>query len=57
MYKTLYEICGERIEKIGETTQMYLTTYLQYLCYLVDKDEAEEEEHKFQEQQRKLKKH
>jgi hypothetical protein len=53
--KTLYEICDDDITKVEKATQIYLTTYLQFLCYMMDKGEAEEEEWKFQEQQRKLK--
>ena len=52
--KTLYEICDEKIEKVREVYQIYLMDYLQYLSYLIDKQQADEEEDKFQETQREL---
>ena len=51
--KTLYEVCDERIEKIGEIYQLYLNDYLQYLSYMIEKAEVEREEDKFQETLRK----
>lgn len=53
--KTLYEICDEKIEKIGEVYQTYLSDFLQYMTYLIDKQQADDEEDKFQEQLRKAK--
>lgn len=53
-WKTFYEICGEKIEKVRENYQLYLTDYLQFLSYLIDKNEAEKQEDEFQEQRRKL---
>ena len=55
-FKTLYEIADEKIEKVGEIYQLYLSDYLQYLSYLIDKGEAEREEDKYQEQLRAAKK-
>ena len=54
--KTLYEICDEKIEKVGEVYQLYVSDYLQYLSYLIDKGEAERQEDEFQETLRKAKK-
>lgn len=54
--KTLYEICDEKIEKVGEVYQIYLSDFLQYMTYLIDKQQAEDEEDKYQEVLRKAKK-
>ena len=53
--KTLYEIADEKIEKVGEVYQMYLSDYLQFLSYLIDKGEAERLEDEFQDQLRAAK--
>ena len=53
--KTLYEVCDEKIEKVGEIYQYYLSDYLQFLGYLMDKQEAERLEDEFQENLRKAK--
>lgn len=55
--KTLYEICDEKIEKVGEVYQYYLADYLQFLSYLIDKGEAQKAQDEFEEQIRKAKKH
>jgi hypothetical protein len=49
----LYEIADEKIEKVGEIYQFYLSDYLQFLSYLIDKQEAERQEDEFQELRRK----
>ena len=54
--KTLYEICDEKIEKVGTVYQYYLNDYLQFLSYLIDKGEADRLEDEFQENLRKAKK-
>ena len=54
--KTLYEIADEKIEKVGEIYQFYLSDYLQFLSYLIDKGEADRKEDEFQETLRKAKK-
>lgn len=54
--KTLYEICDEKIEKVGEVYQHYLADYLQFLSYLIDKGEAQKAQDEFEEQLRKAKK-
>ena len=51
--KTLYEVCDEKIEKVGEVYQYYLADYLQFLSYLIDKGEADRAEDEFQELRRK----
>lgn len=53
--KTLYEICDEKIGKVREVYQEYLSDYFQLLSYLIEKREAEEEEDKFQDNLRKAK--
>lgn len=53
--KTLYEICDEKIEKIGEIYQFYLNDYLQYLSFRLEKAQVDEEEDKFQDQLRAAK--
>ena len=55
MEKTLFEAAGEDPLKAIEIKQMYLTDYLVWLYYMIDKGEADEEEDKFQEQLRKAK--
>lgn len=52
-FKTLYEVANEKIEKVGEIYQLYLSDYLQYLSYLIDKGEAERVEDAWQEARRK----
>ena len=52
----MYEISDEKIEKVREVYQLYLNDYLTFLSYLIDKQEAEREEDKFQDQLRKMKK-
>ena len=54
--KTLYEICDEKIEKVGEVYQIYLSDFLQYMTYLIDKQQAEDEEERFQQNLRNAKK-
>lgn len=52
-FKTFYEICDEKIEKIGEVNQIYLNDFLQYLSYMYEKQEVEEIEDKFQDARRR----
>lgn len=49
-------MADEKIEKIAEINQQYLNDTLTFLSYLITKQEAEEEEDKFQENLRKAKK-
>lgn len=50
---TLYQTAHEKIEEVGKVTQIYLTDYLQFLSYMIEKSIAEEAEDKFQELRRK----
>ena len=54
--KTLYEIADEKIEKVGRVYQIYLNDYLQYLSYMIEKRQVDDEEDKFQENLRMVKK-
>ena len=49
-------MCDSKIEKVKEIYQEYLTDYLQFLSYLIDKGEAEEAQEKFDEERRKARK-
>ena len=48
-------MAGEKIDKINQTKQEYLTDFLTLLSYLIQKGEMEENEEKFQQQMRKAK--
>jgi hypothetical protein len=48
-------MCNEEITKIGEVYQIYLVDFLQYLSWSIDRQEAEKEQDKFEEQLRKAK--
>ena len=52
---TVYEIADEKIEKIGEIYQIYVNDFLQYLTYMIQKQEMQQDEDSFQEQLRKAK--
>lgn len=56
MEKTLFEAAGEDPLKTIEIKQMYLTDFMVWLSYMIEKGEAEEEEDKFQENLRKARK-
>ena len=45
----------ETLHKIGEVYQTYLSDFLQYMTYLIDKQQAEDEEEKYQDTLRKAK--
>lgn len=47
-------MADEKIEKIAQVAQIYLTTFLNYLAYSIDKGEAEHAQYKFDEQRRKM---
>lgn len=53
--RTLYDIAEKKIEKIEKIYQTYLNDFLQLLTFMIDEQQAEEEEDKFQEQLRKTK--
>lgn len=56
MEKTLFEAAGEDPLKAIEIKQMYLTDFMVWLSYMIEKGEAEEEEEKFQDNLRKARK-
>ena len=49
-------MADEKIEKITGIYQIYLTTFLNFVSYSIDKSEAEEAQYKFDEQRRKAQK-
>lgn len=53
--KTLYEIADEKIEKVGEIYQIYLNDYFQYLSYMIEKADMDDDEQAFQDALRKAK--
>lgn len=46
--KTLFELADEKIEKVAQVKQEYLTDTLTFLTYLIAKQEMEESEDRFQ---------
>lgn len=52
---TIYEIADEKIEKVGEIYQIYVNDFLQYLTYMIQKQEMQDGEDTFQDQMRKAK--
>jgi hypothetical protein len=46
-------MANEEITKVAQINQIYLTDFLEFLTYLIQKGEADEEEDKFQERRRK----
>lgn len=56
LQRTFYVLCEEKVEKIPEIAQTNLTDALMFLSYMKDKNDAEYEQEKFDEIQRKLKK-
>lgn len=50
-----YQMCNEEITKIGEIYQIYLADFLQYLSWSIEKQDAEREQEKYEEQLRKSK--
>ena len=55
MQKIVFEMADNKITKVAEVNQQYLTDFLVFLTYLIQKGEMEEEEDKFQEMIRKAK--
>jgi hypothetical protein len=55
--KTLFELADEKIEKVAQIKQEYLTDILFYLTYLIKKGEMEKKEDKWQENRRRAMKH
>lgn len=55
MQKIVFDMANSKIEKVAEINQQYLSDFLTFLTYLIQKGEMEEEEEKFQETLRKAK--
>lgn len=53
--KVVFDLADSKIEKVAEINQQYLTDFLTFLTFLIQKGEADEEEDKFQETLRKAK--
>ena len=53
--KVVFEMADEKIDKIAEVNQQYITDFLTFLTYLIQKGEMQEIEDKYQEQLRKAK--
>ena len=53
--KVLFDLADEKIEKVAQVKQEYLTDTLLFLTYLIKKGEMEEKEDSFQENLRKAK--
>lgn len=51
--KILFELADEKIEKVAEVQQQYLTDTFTFLTYLIKKGQMEEVEDKWQEARRK----
>lgn len=56
MEKVLFEAAGENPLEAVKIKQMYLTDFMVWLSYMIEKGEAEEEDEKFLENLRKAKK-
>jgi len=48
-------MADEKVEKIAQIYQVYLTDYFTFLSYMIEKGEMEEQEDAFQETLRKAK--
>ncbi len=49
----MYELADEKITKVAEVYQLYLTDTFTFLTYLIKKGEMDEKEEAFQDQRRK----
>lgn len=52
---TLYQAADEKVEKVAEIYQLYLSDFLQWMVYMNDKAEADKAEWDFHEQREKAK--
>ena len=52
---SLYQAADEKVEKVGEIYQLYLSDFLQWMTYMNDKAEADKAEWDFHEQREKAK--
>jgi hypothetical protein len=55
MQKVIFDLADSKIEKVAQINQQYLTDFLTFLTYLIQKGEADDEEEKFQDNIRKAK--
>ena len=55
MQKIVFEMADNKITKVAEVNGQYLTDFLVFLTYLIQKGEMEEEEEKFQQSLRDAK--
>lgn len=55
MEKVLFEAAGENPLEAVKIKQMYLTDFMVWLSYMIEKGEAEEEDEKFLDNLRKAK--
>jgi hypothetical protein len=53
--KVIMDLAHDKIEKVAEINQLYVTDTFTFLTYLIQKGEAEEDEMEFQENLRKAK--
>ena len=51
---TLYQMADEKVEKVGEINQLYLTDFMQFLTYMIEKQEVDRIEEKWNENRRRL---
>ena len=54
--KMVFDAAGEKVSEIFVIRQMYLTDFLTYMTYRIQKADAEEAEYEYQEQLRKARK-
>ena len=52
----VFDAAGEKVSEIFVIRQMYLTDFLTYMTYRIQKADAEEAEYEYQEQLRKARK-
>ena len=53
--KILFELAGEKVEKVAQVNQIYLTDGFTFLTYSIQKADMEQTEDEFQENLRKAK--
>ena len=56
MEKVIFELAGEKLEKVAQVKQEYLTDAFTFLTYLIKKGIMEEKEEKYQQMIRNSKK-
>lgn len=50
---TLYQMANEKVEKVGEINQLYLTDFMQFLTYMIEKNDVDRIEDKWQDVRRR----